>query len=124
MTPPNLFSVLNPKAQTLKPYFGADGSEIANYGDCTVSAVLDDATPMTTTFNVAKVTRPLLSVTQMTQNGHTVVFGKNESYIMTIGSRKKIRLRRDGQLWMLDMWVKVPAEIVNGSPFARQVAPA
>ena len=74
VTPPNLFGVLDPGAPTLKPYFGADGSEIANYGNCTVNAVLDDSTQMTTIFNVAKVTRPLLSVTQMASIGHTVFF--------------------------------------------------
>ena len=39
-------------------------------------------------------------------------------------SNKKIKLRKDGQLWMLDMWVQVPEDIARASPFARQVTQA
>ena len=125
VTPPNLFAILGPKSTTEKPkFFGADGSPIENFGECPVEAVLDDNTKMNTLFNVAKITRPLLSVTQMTSNGHQVIFGKDESFVRIANSNKGIKLRKDGQLWMLDMWVKVPEEIARTSPFARQVTQA
>ena len=125
VAPPNLFAILGPKTLIEKPkFFGADGSPIENFGECPVKAVLDDNTQMNTLFNIAKITRPLLSVTQMTNNGHQVVFGKDESYVRISNSAKKIKLRKDGQLWMLDMWVQVPEDIARASPFARQVTQA
>ena len=125
VAPPNLFALLGPKTNMEKPkFYGADGSPIENFGECPVNVVLDDNTKMNTLFNIAKITRPLLSVTQMTNNGHQVVFGKEESSIRIAGGNKKIKLRKDGQLWMLDMWVQVPQEIARVSPFARQVTQA
>ena len=125
VAPPNLFAILGPRANIEKPkFFGADGSPIENFGECPVKAVLDDNTQMNTIFNIAKITRPLLSVTQMTSNGHQVIFDRDESYVKIANSNKKIKLRKDGQLWMLDMWVQVPEDIARASPFARQVTQA
>ena len=125
VAPPNLFAILGPKTNEDKPkFFGADGSEIKSYGELNVNGILGDNTKMNTLFNIAKITRPLLSVTQMTNNGHQVCFGKDESFIRIGGSNKRVSLRKDGQLWMLDMWVQVPEEIARTSPFARQVTQA
>ena len=60
----------------------------------------------------------------MTNNGHQVAFGKMDSFIQLTNTKRRIKLRKDGQLWMLDMWVQVPEEIARASPFARQVAQA
>ena len=73
-------------------------------------------------FDIAKVTRPLLSVHKMTSNGHKVVFNDAGGYIQVKGSNTKVNLRQEGRLFMLDLWVKVPREIANSSPFVRQVA--
>ena len=79
---------------------------------------------MNTLFNISKITRPWLSVTLTTNNGHKVIFGKDEGYVRLANSDKKIKLRKDGQLWMLNMWVQVPEDIARNSPFARQVTQA
>ena len=79
---------------------------------------------MKTTFDVASITRPLRSVNKILENGHQVIFGKNESYIKPKGSNKRIPLRAEGRLYMLDMWVKIPASVAENSPFVRQVSQA
>ena len=73
-------------------------------------------------FDVANVTRPLLSVFKMTNNGHKVNFDENGGSILIQGSSKKVKLRQEGRLFMLDLWVQVPVELANKSPFIRQVA--
>ena len=125
VAPPNVFGLLCiTEAQHKGKYFGADGSPIDEYGQLTVNAVLGEGSEMKTTFDIAKITRPLLSVNQISQNGHQVIFGKNESYIKLLGSNKKIPLRAEGRLYMLDMWCKVPASLADKSPFVRQVSQA
>ena len=125
VAPPNVFALLGPKTNMEKPkFYGADGSPIDNFGECPGNAVLDGNTKMNTPFDSAKITRPFLSVTQMANNSHQVVFVKGESSIRIAGGNKKIKLRKDGQLWMLDMWMQVPEEIARVSPFARQVTQA
>jgi hypothetical protein len=119
-----LFAILGPpKSSKLLPkYYAADGSEIENLGECSVNAVLENGTELSTSFDVAKITRPLMSVHQMVRNGHQVVFGEKHSYLQLKGGTR-VPLRHEGRLYMLDMWVKVPIEIAKSSPFVRQVAP-
>lgn len=124
VTPANLFAILGPpKSSKLLPkYYAADGSEIETLGECSVNAVLENGTELSTSFDVAKITRPLMSVHQMVRNGHQVVFGEKHSYLQLKGGTR-VPLRHEGRLYMLDMWVKVPIEIAKSSPFVRQVAP-
>jgi hypothetical protein len=59
------------------------------------------------TFQVAKVTKPLLSVGGVVSKGHTVVFGPEGSEIrLSTGGR--IPLRQEGQVFMMDIDVVGP----------------
>ena len=89
-----------------------------------MNAMLKGEMAMTTALDIVNITRPLLSVNQMVANGHNVVFGKDSSYIQVAGSKHKIVLRPEGKLYMLDLWVKIPADVARSSPFVRQVYPA
>ena len=84
----------------------------------------EEGEAMTTSFDIVNITRPLLSVNQMVANGHNVVFGRESSYIQVAGSTQKIYLRQEGKLYMLDLWVKIPAEVARSSAFVGQVSPA
>ena len=120
---PGVFGNLSPQDKITKgKYFAADGSPIDELGHQTINAVLEGGTELQTSFDIAKITRPLLSVSQMTMNGHHVVFGKDHSYLQLNGSGRRIPLRAEGRLYMLDMWVKVPLDIARSSPFIRQVS--
>ena len=89
-----------------------------------MNAALEGGTEMKTTFDVASITRPLLSANQILENGHRVIFGKNESYIKPQGTNRRIPLRAKGRLYMLDMRIKIPASVAEKSPFVRQVSQA
>ena len=73
-------------------------------------------------FDVANFTSPLLSVFKMTSNGHKVNFDENGRSFLIKGNNKIVKLRQEGRLFMLDLWVQVPAELANKSPLIRQVA--
>ena len=102
--------------------FGADGSPIANLGTLVAQGTSAEGVNMKIDFDVANVTRPLLSVFKMTSNGHKVNFDENGGSILIKGSNKRVKLRQEGRLFMLDLWVQVPAELANKSPLIRQVA--
>ena len=125
VSPPDIFGKLEQKeAITKGKYFAADGSPIDEFGRLSVNAILEGGTELATTFDIVKITRPLLSVNQMVANGHNVVFGRDSSYIQVGGSKKRIYLRPEGKLYMLDLWVKLPIEVARTSPFVRQVSQA
>ena len=124
VSPPDIFGASNKDNVVKAKYFGADGSPIDEFGKLTVNAVMEGGMAMSTSFDIVNITRPLLSVNQMVANGHNVVFGRNVSYIQIAGSNQRINLRAEGKLYMLDLWVKIPAETARSSPFVRQVSPA
>ena len=125
VAPPNPLALLGPKTNIEKArFYGADGSPMNNFGKCPVNAMLADKAKMNTLCKIATITRALLSVAPMANNGHQVEFGKEKSSIMIAGGNKKMKLRRDGQLCMLDTWVQVPEEIARVLPLARQVTQA
>ena len=110
VAPPNVFTLMNVnEAQHKGKYFGADGSPIDEYGQLTVKAILGKGTEMKTKFGIAKITRPLLSVNQISENRHQVISGKGKSYIKIHGSHKQIPLRAGGRLYMLDMRINGPS---------------
>ena len=117
VTPGGIFSL---EAATLKlepKFFGADGSPIDNLGSLMAQGVSEEGVNMQIDFDVAKVTRPLLSVFKMTSNGHKVNFDESGRSILIKGSNKRVKLRQEGRLFMLDLWVLVPAEIADKSSF-------
>lgn len=58
----------------------------------------------------------------MSNNGHKVNFDENGGSILIKGSNKRVKLRQEGRLFMLDLWVQVPSELADKSPFIGQVA--
>ena len=125
VAPTDIFAIASPDAPKLEPkYFAADGSPIAHLGSLVAEGVSDEGTSLKIDFDLGKVTRPLLSVFKMTSAGHKVRFDEHEGSIQIKGSSRKIKLRQEGRLYMLDLWCKVPAKLAASSPFIRQVAKA
>ena len=125
VAPANVFKLENATLAHLEPkYFGADGSPIANLGSHAAEGVTDEGVELKIDFDLAKVTRPLLSVFKMTAAGHRVLFNEHGGSVQIKGSNRKIQLRQEGRLFMLDLWCKVPSNIAANSPFISQVAKA
>ena len=125
VAPEDVFGINSATTEKRLPkFFGADGSPIENLGALVAEGFSDDGHAMKIDFDIAKVTRPLLSVYKMTSNGHKVEFTEKGGTIQVKGSQKKIQLRQEGRLFMLDLWCQVPAKLARESPFIRQVAKA
>ena len=122
VTTGGLFSLETSTAKLDPKLFGADGNPIANLGILVAQGMSEEGVNMKIDFDVANVTRPRLSVFKMTSNRHKVNFDESGGSILIKGSNKRAKLRQEGRLFMLDLWVQVPAELANKSPFIRQVA--
>ena len=122
VAPVGIFSLEKSLIKLQPKFFGADGSPIENLGTMVAMGTSEEGVEMKIDFDLAKVTRPLLSVHKMTSNGHKVIFNEEGGYIQVKGSSTRINLRPEGRLFMLDLWVKVPQEVADSSPFVRQVA--
>ena len=76
------------------------------------------------TFDVGKITIPLLTEHTMIDGGHEKRFSKQENSVRLKGPNEKINLCNEGRLFMLDLWVRVPVDVAWTNPFVWQVAQA
>ena len=80
-------------------------------------------------FQIAAVERPLISVTQLGDSGHETVMGKNGGTIVHTATGRRIPLKRENGVYILEMRVpkgKGKQEEMSesaASGFTRPVAP-
>ena len=86
-----------------------------------VKAYNDKGTALNVDFDVADITRPLLSIFEMVSKKNRVVYDEGDSHILHRLTGDKMPLRREGKLYVLDLWAKVPKKL-SAHPFVRQVA--
>ena len=120
-----MFAEMPKDAPKLEPKnVAADGPPIAHLGSLEAKGMGEEGTPLNIDSDLGKVTKPLLSVFKTISAGHEVEFEEHGSTIQIQGSSRKIQLRQEGRLYMVDLWCKVPARLAASSPFIRQVAKA
>ena len=71
---------------------------------------------MSSVFQVADLTRPLMSVSQVCDNGYTCVFKKDHALVLSPSGEVASRFERKSGLYVSTMKLKAPA------PFGRQGA--
>ena len=69
-------------------------------------------------WEVCPVKRPLLSATKLAKNGHVLTIKDKEAWIHHTQTGERSKLRREGNVWMLDLWIRKPPEREGG--FTRQ----
>ena len=63
------------------------------------------------TWQVADVRRPLVSASHIIQAGNDLIIGKDEAYIMNRRKQEKSMLRKEGNVCVLDLFVRVPPSV-------------
>ena len=76
---------------------------------------------VTLDFYVADISRPLASGAKIMQKNNRIVLDNDAIYIDNKETGDWVPLRREGNLFFLDLWVQVPEKLVN-TPFVRQAA--
>ena len=69
------------------------------------------------TWQVADLRRPLVSASHIIQAGNDLFIGKDEAYIMNRRKKEKSMLRKEGNVYVLDLFVKVPPSAVAPSKY-------
>ena len=88
-------------------YESACGTTIPNEGEkrCLISTA-DSPTEKMAVLQVAKIGKSLLSVSKMVDKGNTVIFNPSGSFIYSGASQEYTQLRRKGNLYVMDAWVR------------------
>ena len=89
-------------------YRAANGSRLPNLGQQLAAFRTPEGRSCSLRFQIAGVERPLISVVQLARTGHHVEFGAEDRPIVHVPSGQRIRLQRDGGVYLLRMLVRDP----------------
>ena len=78
---------------------------MSNDGEKNILMMVDDGRMLATRWQTVEVTRPLLSVREIAQQGNRVTFGAIGGEITNIKSGKKVAFGMEGNVYVLDLWV-------------------
>ena len=90
---------------------GPGGENIKNYGQQVISVRSPEGFVRKSTWQVAGVRRPLVSASHIIQAGNDLFIGKDEAYIMNRKKKEKSTLTKEGNVYVLDLFVRVPPSV-------------
>ena len=102
-----------------KIFRGAGRDPIPARGERSVTGRTDEGQSRRIGWEVCPVKRPLLSVAKITKAGNQVYLGEDKAFDKNNKTGQITNLRRERNVWMLDLWVKRPADAMDVSSFQR-----
>ena len=101
-----------------KNFRGAGGEKIPAQGRKTLVGRTREGHWRKLNCEVCPIRRNLFSGARIAMAGNKVEIGAKSASITNLRSKEKTQLRREGNVWMLDIWIKVPTG--KTTVFARQ----
>jgi hypothetical protein len=86
-------------------YTSANGGKLFNLGQTHVPIALDNGAKTVATFQVADVSRPLMSVSKVCEMGNRVIFGANGGVIMNLATGATTEFTKKDGIYIFVMWV-------------------
>ena len=96
---------------------GAGTKGIPNEGQQELLFYNEAGAPVPMRYQVAEVRKPLTSVSKICDRGNRVTFCRNWGYVQNLFTGQCTPLRRDGGVYMLDLWLATSPNINAAPPF-------
>ena len=97
-------------------YTSADGGRLDNLGQQELPIAFDNGLRAMATFQIANVSRPLMSVGRICELGNRVLFGASGGVILNLESGQVTPFEKEDGVYVFTMWIPPLSE----SPFGRQ----
>ena len=121
---PGYAAVLHPSpgSQRSQKFVVGNGDRVANQGQIKLrmKSKADDGILMSSIFQVAEITRPLMSVLRICDQGMSCIFEKTHARVVDGHGNTVARFERDGGFYTCTMRLRRP-EARNETGFARPV---
>ena len=95
-------------------YRTASNTSIPNLGEQTLNVFLEDGRETNVKYNIADVSRPLNSISEICDGGNQVIFGKGGGIIFNLENGSETYFRREGGIYVMDFYVSQ-----SSNPFQR-----
>ena len=110
------FEVVDSDASRAGVYYtAANGGKLYNLGQTHIPIAMDNDYRTMATFQVADVSRPLMSVSKVCEMGNRVVFGAGGGYILNLETGATIPFETKDGIYVFKLWIPPLSE----SPFGR-----
>ena len=106
----------SPGSEAGREFSCANGSPLANLGEQEIDAIMDDGMTAKMLFQLADVSRPLLSVSAICDKGNRVLFGRGGGVVINVLTGQEIPFQRRGGVYTLGFWLRDPASAPEGGP--------
>ena len=103
-----------------------NGERVKNQGQVLVKMAQtqgNDTINMSSIFQVAQITRPLMSVSKICDQGMVCIFEHDHARVVDGGGKTVARFERDGGLYTCTMKLRKPGTDKVNAGFTRQVPP-
>ena len=117
---PHLEVHATPESSRGEAWTGAGGQKIAKEGQVNLDRVTDGGALKRTKFKVGAVGRTLISVSRLNENGYDAQLRRLNPCIVNFTTGERIPLKRSGGMFLLTMWIWVPASKGENSGFPGQ----
>ena len=95
----------------------ANGEPLPNLGEKVLKGVDKEGNELAVRYQIADVTQPLNSISEICDTGARVVFGSGGGFVYHLKDGGVTPFRRSGKLYELDHWIRKPSE----KPSAHEV---
>ena len=106
-----------------KRFKGPGGKHIKSHGQQVMSVRTPEGLVRKGTWQVAGVRMPLVSASHIIQFGNDFFVGKDEAYIMNMKKKEKSVLRKEGNVYVLDLFVQPRQSSTSPSKRTETVRP-
>ena len=87
-------------------FTSASGETMRNEGEVVLKCYTESGQALAATFQIADITRPLLSVSNICEKDNLVYFGKRGGMILNLTSGQKTSFGRESGIYVLDLYVR------------------
>ena len=111
------FAIVDSAASKAGVYYtSANGGRLDNLGQQDLPIALANGCKAMTTFQIADVSRPLMSVGKICQLGNRVLFGSNGGVILNLGSGQVTPFEKEDGVYVFTIWIPPLSETPCGRP--------
>ena len=109
----------SPGSKAGQHYLAANGGRIANRGQQLLPCMLGNGDITEAVFQVADVSRPLMSVSKVCEAGNRVIFGQSGGVILNLSSGKTTVFEMKDGVYVFPLWIP-GLSLAGSAPFARR----
>ena len=112
---PGLPSRSSPGSRAGRSFSTADGTGLLNLGEQELHVVTDGGMDTTVLFQLADVSRPLMSVSEICDHSNHVIFGRGGGVIQNLATGLEVLFERRGGVYAMGLWIRGGCASVSSS---------